>query len=160
MEASKDEVSRLARTTSRFAEAMRQGISRAYDPVRVGVLQAVAEGPLRAGEIAERLDALPSSITRHVQVLGEAGLVATSPDPADRRAVLVEATEAGRAELQQFLAVGDQVFGAVIADWSAEDVVTLTRLLDRMIEDWSAAGGAQQQRATRRRPEGFGWSRI
>ncbi|WP_369638267.1 MarR family winged helix-turn-helix transcriptional regulator [Nocardia sp. JMUB6875] len=161
MEANKDQVSKLARATSRFAEAMRQGTSRAYDPVRVGVLQCAAEsGPLRAGEIAECLDALPSSITRHVQALIDAGLVATSPDPADRRAVLVEATEAGRAELAQFLEIGDQVFGAVIADWSAEDVETLTRLLDRMIEAWAAAGAHQQQRANRKRPGRFGWSRI
>ncbi|QLY29382.1 MarR family winged helix-turn-helix transcriptional regulator [Nocardia huaxiensis] len=161
MQANKDEVSRLARTTSRFAEAMRQGTTRAYDPVRVGVLQAAVEaGPLRAGEIAERLDALPSSITRHVQALMDSGLVITSPDPADRRAVLVEATEAGRAELEKFLEVGDQVFGAVIAEWPAEDVVTLTRLLDRLIESWGAAGAQQQQRATKRRPGGFGWSRI
>lgn len=161
MQANKDQVSELARTTSRFAEAMRQGTSRAYDPVRVGVLQALAEsGPLRAGEIAERLDALPSSITRHVQTLAEAELVRTAPDPADRRAVLVEITDAGQAELREFLAVGDQVFGAVIADWPADDVVTLTRLLDRLITDWAQAGPTQQQRASKRRTGGFGWSRA
>lgn len=125
------------------------------------MLQLAAEsGPLRAGEIAERLDALPSSVTRHVRTLVDSGLVTTTQDPDDRRAVLVEATDAGRAELQQFLDVGDLVFGAVIADWPAEDVVTLTRLLDRLIESWSAAGTSQQQRAGSRNPNRFGWSRI
>ncbi|MFI1917767.1 MarR family winged helix-turn-helix transcriptional regulator [Nocardia sp. NPDC020380] len=161
MEANKDQISELARTTSRFAEAMRQGTSRAYDPVRVGVLQLAAEsGPLRAGEIAERLDALPSSVTRHVRALSDSGLATSAPDPVDRRAVLVEATEAGRAELRQFLDVGDQVFAAVIADWTAEDVVTLTALLDRLIESWATAGPGQQQRAGSRNPNRFGWSRI
>ncbi|MBC7303097.1 MAG: winged helix-turn-helix transcriptional regulator [Nocardia sp.] len=160
MQANKGQVSDLARTTSRFAEAMRQGTARAYDPVRVGVLQTVAaSGPLRAGEIAERLDALPSSITRHVQSLAEADLVRSAPDPTDRRAVQVEITDAGRAELEQFLEVGDQVFGAVIADWPADDVVALTRLLDRLITDWSTAGPTHQQRASKRRGAGFGWSR-
>ena len=161
MEATNRQVSELARTTSRFAEAMRQGTSRAFDPVRVGVLQLAAEaGPLRAGEIAERLDALPSSVTRHIRALADSGLATNSPDPADGRAVLVEATEAGRTELQQFLQVGDQVFGTVIADWPAEDVVALTRLLDRLIESWAAAGASQQQRAGSRQPNRFGWSRI
>jgi DNA-binding MarR family transcriptional regulator len=110
----------------------------------MGLIYQRVTGPLRAGEIAERLDALPSSITRHIQALVESDL-ATTPDPADRRAVLVEATDAGRAGLRQFLEVGDQVFGAVIADWSAEDIVTLTRLLGRMIDARSPAGSTQQQ---------------
>ncbi|MEV0246077.1 MarR family winged helix-turn-helix transcriptional regulator [Nocardia sp. NPDC050712] len=161
MEANKDLVERLSRTIIRFAEATRQGTSRVYDPVRVGVLQHAAEsGPIRAGELAERLDALPSSITRHVQVLAESGLVSTAPDPADRRAVLIEVTDAGRAELRQFLETGDQVLAAVIDEWSAEDVATLDRLLNRMLADWATTGPAHQQRATKRRPGKFGWSRT
>jgi DNA-binding MarR family transcriptional regulator len=161
MEASNSEIAELSRTTARFAEAMRQGTTRAFDPVRVGVLQAAADaGPLRAGEIAERLDALPSSVTRHVRVLADAGLVTTAPDPVDRRAVLVEATETGRAELAEFLAEGDRVFAEVIADWPVEDVVTLTRLLNRLMQSWAAQGTAQQQRATARRPARFVWSRV
>ncbi|MGW4767403.1 MarR family winged helix-turn-helix transcriptional regulator [Nocardia sp. NPDC004278] len=161
MEANKEQVSDLARMTFRFAEAMRLGTSRAFDPMRVGVLQLAAEsGPVRSGEIAERLDALPSSVTRHVRALVDSGLAQTSPDPADGRVVLVEATDAGRAELQQFLDVGDEVFGAVIADWSAEDVVNLTRLLDRLIESWAAVGVRHQQGAGSRYPNRFGWSRI
>ncbi|MFQ6394425.1 MarR family winged helix-turn-helix transcriptional regulator [Nocardia sp. KC 131] len=158
MQANNDQIAELARTTARFSEAMRTGMAKAFDPVRVGVLQqAVEHGPLRAGEVAERLDALPSSITRHVKALTDAGLVGTRADPADRRAVLLEATGAGRAELQRFLDVGTQVFGAVIADWSATDVIALTGLLDRLIESWAAHDADQQQRAGRRsRP--FGWS--
>ncbi|WP_228000994.1 MarR family winged helix-turn-helix transcriptional regulator [Nocardia australiensis] len=158
MHANTEQVAALARTTERFAEAMRTGMSKAFDPVRVGVLQLAAEhGPLRAGEVAERLDALPSSITRHIKALADADLVRTTADPVDRRAVLLEVTDAGRAELRQFLDVGNQVFGAVIADWSATDVVTLTGLLQRLIESWAANGTAQQQRAGRRsRP--FDWS--
>ncbi|WP_225726405.1 MULTISPECIES: MarR family winged helix-turn-helix transcriptional regulator [unclassified Nocardia] len=161
MEANKDQVSRLVRATARFAEAYRQGTARAFDPVRVGVLRLAAEsGPLRAGEIAEQLDALPSSITRHVQALVESELVSAAPDPNDRRVVLVEATEAGRAELQKFQDVGNQVYAEVIADWSAEDVETLTRLLDRMIDSWSAVGSSRQQQANKRHSHQFGWSRI
>ncbi|RJO78394.1 MarR family transcriptional regulator [Nocardia panacis] len=161
MEANKKQVSELAGMTARFAEAMRQGASRAFDPVRVGVLTlAVQSGPLRAGEIAERLDALPSSVTRHVRALVDSGLARTAPDPADGRAVLVEATDAGRAELEQFTDIGEEIFGAVIADWSAEDVVALTRLLDRLIESWAAVGTQHQQRAGSRNPNQFGWSRF
>ncbi|MFE7797526.1 MarR family winged helix-turn-helix transcriptional regulator [Nocardia sp. NPDC057440] len=158
MQANKDQIAELARTTARFSDAMRTGLAKAFDPVRVGVLQlAVEHGPLRAGEVAERLSALPSSITRHVKALTDAGLVQTRVDAEDRRAVLLEATDAGRAELRQFLDVGTQVFGAVVADWPAADVVALTALLDRLIESWAAHGAQQQQRAGRR-TRAFGWS--
>ncbi|WP_067668969.1 MarR family winged helix-turn-helix transcriptional regulator [Nocardia miyunensis] len=158
MQASKSQIADLVRTVSQFAEANRQGQARMFDAVRLGVLQlAVEHGPLRAGEVAERLDALPSSITRHIRALSEAELVTTEPDPADRRAVLLMATDTGRAELRQFLDVGEQVFGAVIAEWSIEDVLTLTRLLNRLTEDW-ARYGAEQQQAARKRHRPFGWS--
>ncbi|MEV6427665.1 MarR family transcriptional regulator [Nocardia sp. NPDC051463] len=157
MQANKDQIAELARTTTRFSDAMRTGMAKAFDPVRVGVLQlAVEHGPLRPGEVAERLSALPSSITRHVKALTDAGLVRTRVDAEDRRAVLLEATDSGRAELRRFLDVGTQVFGAVVADWPAADVVALTALLDRLIESW-AGHGTQQQRAGRR-TTAFGWS--
>lgn len=158
MQANKAQISELVRTVNRFAEANRRGQVRAFDPVRLGVLQlAVDHGPLRAGELAERLGALPSSVTRHIKALAEAELVTTEPDPADRRAVLLAATDAGRAELRQFLTAGELVFGAVIADWPADDVVALTRLLTRLIQDWAQHGAEKQ--AARRRHRHFGWSR-
>ncbi|MQY21122.1 MarR family winged helix-turn-helix transcriptional regulator [Nocardia macrotermitis] len=158
MQANKSQIADLIRTVFQFAEANRQGQARMYDAVRLGVLRlAVEHGPLRAGEVAERLDALPSSITRHIRALAEAELVNTEPDPADRRAVLLTATDTGRAELRQFLDVGEQVFGAVIAEWSAADVVTLTELLARLTQDWERHGPEQQQ-AARKRNRPFGWS--
>lgn len=158
MQANKSQIADLVRTVSHFAETTRQGQARVFDPVRLGVLQlAVEHGPLRAGEVAERLDALPSSITRHVRALADAELVTTEPDPADRRAVLLLATDSGRAELRRFLDAGEQVFGGVIADWSADDVLTLNRLLNRLLEDW-ARYGAEQEQAARKRHRPFGWS--
>lgn len=157
MEANKAQVADLARTVGRFGEALRRGQERAFDPVRVGVLAFVVERErARPGEIAEELDVLPSSVTRHVQALVEAGYLVVETDPADRRASIVEATDAGRDQARQFAEAGIAVFQAVIADWSAEDVVTLTGLLDRMIEDWAARGDEQQRAAKGRRR--FKWS--
>lgn len=157
MEASRDHTAALSRTVTRMLDATRRGQSRAYDPVRVGVLAvAVAQGPVRPGAIAEELDVLPSSATRHVQALQDAGLVRVTVDPSDRRASLIEATDAGREQAAQFDAVGAEVFHAVVADWPAEDVEQLTALLDRLIAAW-AAHGTEQQRAARGRRR-FDWS--
>lgn len=43
MEANKAQVADLAHTVTRFGEALRRGQERAFDPVRVGVLQFVVE---------------------------------------------------------------------------------------------------------------------
>jgi DNA-binding MarR family transcriptional regulator len=157
MQASTEQVAALSAAALRFGDALRRGQARAFDPVRVGVLRVAAErGPVRPGDVAEELDVLPSSVTRHVQVLVEAGHLEVTADPSDRRASLIEATEGGRAELRQFLDVGHEVFGAVVDDWTPADVVTLTTLLDRLITDWAEKGPAHQRAARSRRR--FGWS--
>ncbi|MCP3804770.1 MarR family transcriptional regulator [Allokutzneria sp. A3M-2-11 16] len=157
MQAHKSEVAALVATVERFGESLRRGTSRVYDPVRVGVLRIAAErGKVRPGEVAEALDVLPSSVTRHVQVLAEQGFLAVTTDPSDRRASLVEATDAGRDQVRQFVQAGVDVFGAVVADWSAEDLRTLNGLLERLLADW-AEKGTEHQRAYRAKRR-FGWS--
>ncbi|WP_285660731.1 MarR family winged helix-turn-helix transcriptional regulator [Actinorhabdospora filicis] len=157
MQTTREEAARLSETVTRVLDAARRGQARAFDPVRVGVLTVAADrGPLRAGAIAEELDVLPSSVTRHVQALQDAGLVATRTDPADKRASLIEATEAGREQAARFREAGAEVFHGVIADWPAQDVVRLTELLERLIASW-AAKGAQEQKANRSGKR-FDWS--
>ncbi|GAA4032209.1 hypothetical protein GCM10022247_66540 [Allokutzneria multivorans] len=157
MQASKSDLATLVATVERFGESLRRGTSRVYDPVRVGVLRVAAErGKVRPGEIAEVLDVLPSSVTRHVQVLAEVGFLVITTDPSDRRASLIEVTEAGREQVRQFVQAGVDVFGAVVADWPGEDVRALTGLLDRLLADW-AEKGTDHQRAHRAKRR-FGWS--
>ncbi|MFI9830418.1 MarR family winged helix-turn-helix transcriptional regulator [Streptomyces sp. NPDC051913] len=51
-------------------------------------------GPARQSELIRLLDLDPSTVTKMLQRLEQAGHVRRLPDPADRRAVLVEATDA------------------------------------------------------------------
>ncbi|WP_243738339.1 MarR family winged helix-turn-helix transcriptional regulator [Cellulomonas shaoxiangyii] len=55
--------------------------------------------PRRLGELADVLDVAPRSVTSKVDQAEEDGWVRRVPDPADRRATLVELTDAGRAQL-------------------------------------------------------------
>lgn len=54
-----------------------------------------ADEPMRLSALAERLHIVPRSATEVVDGLEGHGLVARRPDPADRRAVCVVATEEG-----------------------------------------------------------------
>ncbi|WP_030274829.1 MarR family winged helix-turn-helix transcriptional regulator [Streptomyces sp. NRRL B-24484] len=65
--------------------------------------------PMRLSDLAERLRIAPRSATAVVDALEEAGLVARTPDPADRRAVRVVLTDAGRAALDRIGRVRHEV---------------------------------------------------
>jgi DNA-binding MarR family transcriptional regulator len=56
----------------------------------------IAEGPQRAGTLAETEGITAPAMTRILNSLEEQGYVARRPDPADGRASLVEATAEGR----------------------------------------------------------------
>src|SRR6476646_3840215 len=55
-----------------------------------------ADPPIRMGELASTLGVVPRSATGLVDALEEAGLVARTVDPANRRSVLVTTTQGGR----------------------------------------------------------------
>ncbi|MER7948539.1 MarR family winged helix-turn-helix transcriptional regulator [Streptomyces sp. NPDC096079] len=52
-------------------------------------------GPVRQSELIQSLGLDPSTVTKMLQRMEQCGYVRRSPDPADRRAVLVEATDRG-----------------------------------------------------------------
>ncbi|MER6095694.1 MarR family winged helix-turn-helix transcriptional regulator [Streptomyces sp. NPDC001728] len=54
-------------------------------------------GPVRQSELIQSLGLDASTVTKMLQRLEQCGHVRRGPDPADRRAVLVEATDEGRA---------------------------------------------------------------
>ncbi|WP_425953809.1 MarR family winged helix-turn-helix transcriptional regulator [Xylanimonas sp. McL0601] len=72
-------------------------------PGQLRLLRALsyAGGPLRAVDLAEALDVAPRSVTTKVDQAEEDGFVRRLPDPHDRRARLVELTDAGRDALAQ-----------------------------------------------------------
>lgn len=56
-----------------------------------------SEGPMRLGALGRRLGVAPSTLTRNVSRLEEAGTVERIADPADGRAFLVALTRKGEA---------------------------------------------------------------
>lgn len=61
------------------------------------LLSFTKRGSLPLGKMGERLQVHPTSVTPIVDRLESAGLVRRVPHPEDRRAVLAEITDAGRA---------------------------------------------------------------
>jgi DNA-binding MarR family transcriptional regulator len=138
------EVSRSA--FSLITEAQ-QAMAKAFDVPRVGVLRTVAlSGPLRPSAVSEQLDMAPSSVTRHIQALEDAGDLTVRVDPTDARTCLIEVTKAGRTELARLEELGQAVFEEVVADWSVRDLQMLARLMRRLTTDWAQRGPSARRR--------------
>lgn len=123
-----DEPQSLSDAFRAVARRMREASREALSPWEVTPAQARALGtllrtdPQRVGDLAQRLRIAARSATEVVDALEGRGLVARAPDPADRRATLVEATAAG-AE------VGDAIRAARAAE--AESVFRMLTADDR-----------------------------
>ena len=89
------------------AHRMRHGWARSLAEWDLSPHQAMAlrtahaEDGGRVSDLAARLRIAPRSATEVVDTLEERGLVERCPSPTDRRAVLVQVTDAGRALVAQ-----------------------------------------------------------
>ena len=101
----------------------------------VVLFHVMKHGPLRSSALAEALCSDPSTISRQTTALAESGLLERLPDPADRRAVQLAATEQGRALFEQMRRERDEMFATVLSDWPDDDVRSLGALLTRFTSD-------------------------
>ncbi len=92
-------------------------------------------GPLRQGALAELMHADPSTVSRHVAVLVERGLVRRVADETDGRASRLVVTDDGHTALDALCRERESHLERVTADWSAADLATLTTLFGRLLDD-------------------------
>nr|WP_145487721.1 MULTISPECIES: MarR family transcriptional regulator [Streptomyces] len=124
----------------RLVERAAEAAGLTLDRPAIGVLLSLrtADGALRIGEIAERMQVVGPHITRQVQTLEKRGLVRRVADPHDRRASLVEPTETGREAADRYLTSILGWFADALTDWAPQDRDDLARLLTRLADDVTA----------------------
>jgi DNA-binding MarR family transcriptional regulator len=71
---------------------------------RFRALRALRPGPMRLNALSTALGVVPRTATTLADALEHDGLVRRLPDPADRRATLIEATSEGLRQLRAFQA--------------------------------------------------------
>jgi DNA-binding MarR family transcriptional regulator len=92
-------------------------------------------GPLRQSALAELMHADPSTVSRHVTLLVERGLVRRVADEQDGRASRLVVTPAGEREVAAMRQERDSLLARVTADWTPEELATFTRQLHRFVRD-------------------------
>jgi DNA-binding MarR family transcriptional regulator len=95
-------------------------------------------GPLRQSALAELVHADPSTVSRHVAVLVDRGLVRREADASDGRASRLVVTDAGREELEHLRAEREAFLREVTADWTESDLAAFTALFDRLLDGIAA----------------------
>jgi DNA-binding MarR family transcriptional regulator len=109
----------------------------ALDRARYIVLRAVAESePVRTTALAEQVGVDPSTMSRHVNLLEQGGLVQRVADPDDGRAQSVSLSAAGRLVMEKVRAARHDLITQAIADWTNEDRTQLASLLGRLAGDF------------------------
>ncbi|MFJ8164856.1 MarR family winged helix-turn-helix transcriptional regulator [Streptomyces sp. NPDC096136] len=89
-------------------------------------------GPVRQSELIKSMGLDPSTVTKMLQRLEQAGHVRRGPDPADRRASLVEATESSRELLQQVREAWAELERQTLAGLDDAEGAELLRLLEKV----------------------------
>lgn len=145
-----DEATRLVEELARlYGQLLRTGRGLTIEPAltatqRLALSELVAADALRLGALADRMGTTDPTASRAVDGLVDAGLVERRPDPADRRAVQLAATDAGRERIEQRRrevadAVADALVGLDPAD--RERLIELvSALADGLARDGAGQG--------------------
>lgn len=96
------------------------------------VNQLSYNGAMRPIELSLALGMTPTNMSKIIGRLGRAGLTVRAAAPDDDRGVLVALTEDGRRIGERIMATAEANLGAVLADWSPDDIETLKRMMARL----------------------------
>jgi DNA-binding MarR family transcriptional regulator len=90
---------------------------------------------LRPTDLASRLRISPRSVTELVDGLVQAGLLERTPDPHDRRAVSLDLTAEGHAQVRAIQESREQVADALFDGLTSHDPEQLQRILASLVAD-------------------------
>ncbi len=121
-------VRRIRRVIAERARMLHPDLS----PVAYSMLMALNDtGTSRASDLVEMFSIDKGAVSRQVQTLLELGLIERSPDPDDRRALILAITDEGRRRLAKISAARREQVGARLHDWSEQELRSFVSSLAR-----------------------------
>jgi DNA-binding MarR family transcriptional regulator len=126
-----DSGARLRAVIARLARRLRPTrAGSGLTPTQISVLFTVARhGPIPLAELAEREALNPTMLSRVVAGLCEAGLVARTTHPGDRRVALAEPTPAGRRTRERIQRERSDALAAHLAELAPEERLAILAAL-------------------------------
>ncbi|MCF6526526.1 MarR family winged helix-turn-helix transcriptional regulator [Streptomyces sp. JJ36] len=106
-------------------------------PASAGLLTLLRRhGAMRMSQLTELLAIDLSVTSRHVAHAVERGWIERLPDPHDGRSRLLRLTGSGERLLDELSELATESLAEHLSGWTADDVATLNRLLERLIADF------------------------
>jgi DNA-binding MarR family transcriptional regulator len=132
-----EELGRVIRFLTRISGGPDDGLAMTATQ-RLALFELVDAGSMRLNDLAARMGSSAPTASRAVDALADAGLVERLPDPSDRRAVQIELTAAGRAQVETRMARVAEAFRPAAARLSEADRTRLAELLARLAHELSS----------------------
>jgi DNA-binding MarR family transcriptional regulator len=97
------------------------------------VLMALHHSVRSHGWLCQDLDVSTGAMTNRLDKLEGRGLIRRTPDPRDRRGVLLELTDMGQAHLEEYIDAGAGRERELVDDLTPEERQELNRLLSKLV---------------------------
>lgn len=131
-----EQLLRLTRRVHRIQKHHLERRELGITPAQSRLLRTLAHypSPPRMADLAERLEVVPRAVTTLVDGLEAGGTVRRAPDPANRRVIRIELTDAGRAALRELHAARRAAAEEILAPLEDEQRAVLGQLLDTLVD--------------------------
>jgi DNA-binding MarR family transcriptional regulator len=124
------EVGTLIRRVKRVMGERAREVHPELHPMTYVILTHLAgSGPMRGADLSDVFGMDKGGVSRQVQSLVDLGLVERQPDPEDRRAILLDATDEGRSRLATVSRHRSDRFDQRLSGWSDADLSMFARQL-------------------------------
>ncbi|WP_051941071.1 MarR family winged helix-turn-helix transcriptional regulator [Phaeacidiphilus oryzae] len=128
------QAARLTDVVTRLRRALRSSIRTDYPweslpMAQVELLQTLAAGPLRVGELATRQRLAPNTVSGLIGKLLEAGFVDRQNDPGDRRTARIALTPAGERQLADWQQAHERRLAGALDTLAAADREAVVRAI-------------------------------
>ena len=109
------------------------GLRRRGDYEVLALLRRLEPSLLTPVQVAQQLLTSQSGMTGKLDRLERQGLIQRTPDPEDRRAILLGLTESGRALLDEAFTTSLSVYQAMLDGFNTREVKDLEALLEKLL---------------------------
>lgn len=127
-------VVRVEKIHRHFHEAFRASLGEAgLTKEEWKVLMALHDSVRSHGWLCQDLDVSTGAMTNRLDKLERRGLIRRAPDPHDRRGVLLELTETGDSQLEEYVATGAARERELVDDLTTAEKQELNRLMSKLL---------------------------
>lgn len=132
-----EELAGLLRPLMRIAGEEAAGVN-VTPTQRIALFEIANSGPLRLNDLAGRIGTSVPTASRTVEALDGLGLVRRVPDPRDRRALQIDLTSGGRAQVAERQRRVTTAFAPAVTALDEDEVSGLVTMLSRLRDAFSA----------------------